>query len=396
MQDADRDIAGFRTSAREWVDAHLPAAIRHKGYPPDRSATHLTTDYQRWKDAVVEKGWGVPDWPTTYGGAGLSPIEAKVVFEEMQNAGGFNPLISMGTMMLGPTLLEYGTVEQKREHLPPIARGEVLWCQGFSEPGAGSDLASLQTRAEDRGDHFVINGQKVWTSGADTADWCFCLVRTDTSRKHEGISFVLFEMKQPGVEARPILLIDGTSPFCETFFTDAIALKKNLVGPLGGGWAIAKALLQHERSSLGAPSSDMYAPPATLDELAREYIGNDERGEILDKDIRARIAANLIDGRALQLTSQRVIREAKANGGMSFAGSILKNAGTWHQQSTNELAVEILGFQGLGWGDVSFDAAELRIARTWLHGKCTTIYGGSQEVQNNIIAKRILNLPGAG
>jgi alkylation response protein AidB-like acyl-CoA dehydrogenase len=393
MSNAEPDLSQFRSMVREWVEANLPQAIRYKGYPPDRSACHLAEDYANWKAAVVEKGWGVPDWPCNYGGGGLSPIEAKIIFEEMQNAGGFNPLISMGTMMLGPTLLEYGTEEQKQEHLPPIARGEILWCQGFSEPGAGSDLASLQTRAEDRGDHFIINGQKVWTSGADTADWCFCLVRTDTTRKHAGISFVLLEMNQPGVEARPILLIDGTSPFCETFLTDAVALKKNLVGPLNGGWSIAKRLLQHERSSLGTPSSDIYAPPAPIDELARSYIGTDSRGELLDRDIRSRIASNLIDGYALQLTGQRVIREAKANGGISFTASILKNAGTWHQQSTNELALEIMGHQGLGWGDEYFSVEELKVARTWLHGKCTTIYGGSQEVQNNIIARRILDLP---
>ena len=197
-----------------------------------------------------DKGWGVPTWPTAYGGGGLSPDQAKVLQKEMAAIGAWNPIGGMGTMMFGPTLLEYGSEEQKHRHIPPIAKGEIRWCQGFSEPGAGSDLASLQTKCEDKGDHWLVNGQKIWTSGAQWADWCFCLVRTDTTEKHEGISFLLIDMRTPGVEVRPIKLISGASPFCETFFTDVKVPKENLVGPLNGGWTIAKRLLQHERSGL--------------------------------------------------------------------------------------------------------------------------------------------------
>ena len=197
-----------------------------------------------------DKGWGVPTWPRAYGGGGLSSDEAKVLAQEMAAIGAYNPIGGMGVIMFGPTLLEYGTEVQKQEHIPAIVKGERMWCQGFSEPGAGSDLASLQTKAVDMGDHYVVDGSKIWTSGADKADWCFCLVRTDTSKKHEGISFLLIDMQGGGVEPRPIRLINDTAPFCETFFTDVKVPKANLMGPLNGGWTIAKRLLQHERQGI--------------------------------------------------------------------------------------------------------------------------------------------------
>jgi alkylation response protein AidB-like acyl-CoA dehydrogenase len=295
-------------------------------------------------------------------------------------------------MMFGPTLLEYGTEAQKQDHIPPICRGEIQWCQGFSEPGAGSDLASLQTKAEDKGDHFIINGQKIWTSGAQWADWCFCLVRTDTSKKHEGISFVLFTMHQPGVEVRPIPLIAGNSPFCETFFTDARAEKKDLVGPLNGGWSIAKRLLQHERSGLSGAGPGL-GGGRTLDALAKEYVGVDEQGRIADSDLRSRVVTNLMNWRAFQQTAMRAMAESKGNSGPSAATSIMKNAGTWLMQERAELTLEIMGSQGLGWEGEGFSKEELTAVRSWLGGKATTIYGGSQEVQSNIISKRILGLP---
>ncbi|MDO8321408.1 MAG: acyl-CoA dehydrogenase family protein, partial [Phenylobacterium sp.] len=297
-------------------------------------------------------------------------------------------------MMFGPTLLEYGTEEQKQEHIPPIVKGELPWCQGFAEPGAGSDLASLQCKAEDKGDHFVINGQKIWTSGAQYADWCFCLVRTDTSKKHEGISFVLFTMHQPGVEVRPIPLIAGNSPFCETFFTDAIADKKNLVGPLNGGWTIAKRLLQHERSGLsGAGGGGFGMGGRGIVQMAKDYVGADEDGRLSDSDLRTRLIMNEMDGRAFQQTAVRSMMESRSNSGPSAATSIMKNAGTRWMQDRAELTLEIMGHQGLGWEGDDFSAEELGAVRGWLGGKATTIYGGSQEVQNNIISKRILGLP---
>ncbi|MBS0331124.1 MAG: acyl-CoA dehydrogenase family protein, partial [Proteobacteria bacterium] len=337
--------------------------------------------------------WGTPTWPKQYGGGGLSPAEARIVQQELGRAGAYNPIGGMGVMMFGPTLLEYGTEDQKQEHIPGIVKGEVWWCQGYSEPGAGSDLASLQTRAEDKGDHFLINGQKIWTSGAQYADMCFCLVRTDPSKKHEGISFVLIDMHQPGVEVRPIKLINGASPFCETFFTDARAEKRNLVGPLNGGWTIGKRLLQHERSGLSGGGGGMFGMGRSLDSLAKEYVGTDDGGRISDSDLRTRIIQNDMDWRAFQQTAMRAMAEAKGNSGPSAATSIMKNAATSTLQTRAELTLEIMGAQGLGWSGDEFSKAEKEAVRAWLGGKATTIYGGSQEIQSNIISKRILGLP---
>jgi alkylation response protein AidB-like acyl-CoA dehydrogenase len=341
---------------------------------------------------MADKGWGAPTWPTEYGGGGLSGAQARVLQREMARVGAENPVAGMGTSMFGPTLLEYGTEAQKKRHIPPIVRGELRWCEGYSEPGAGSDLASLQTKCEDAGDHWKINGQKIWTSGAQYADWCFCLVRTDTSKKHEGISFVLINMRQPGVETRPIKLIAGNSPFCETFFTDARAEKDDMVGPLNGGWTIGKRLLQHERSGQGG--GRMMAG-ADVVSLAKRYIGLDDKGRIADADLRTRIAKHLIDARAHSLTLQRAAEEAKGNINPSATTSVMKNSGTWIGQEKAELTLEIMGSQGLGWEGEGFADDELQAVRTWLSVKATTIFGGSQEIQSNIVSKRILGLPEA-
>jgi alkylation response protein AidB-like acyl-CoA dehydrogenase len=390
------DLDGFRAEVRSWVEANFPASLKGKPNPMMREErTKPTPDMEAWRKAVGEKGWGTPTWPKQYGGGGLSGAEARIIQGEFARAGAYNPIGGMGVMMFGPTLLEYGTEAQKQEHIPPICRGDIQWCQGFSEPGAGSDLASLQTKCEDKGDYYEINGQKIWTSGAQYADWCFCLVRTDTSKKHEGISFVLFTMHQPGVEVRPIPLIAGNSPFCETFFTNARAEKKDLVGPLNGGWTIAKRLLQHERSGLSGAGGGggMYGLAKGLDQLAKDYVGVDEQGRIEDQDLRMRIAANAMNWRAFQQTAMRAMAESKGNSGPSAATSIMKNAGTWLMQERAELTLEIMGHQGLGWEGDAFTKDELAAVRGWLGGKATTIYGGSQEVQSNIISKRILGLP---
>ena len=297
-------------------------------------------------------------------------------------------------MMFGPTLLEYGNEDQKQRHIPPIVRGEIRWCQGYSEPGAGSDLAALQTKAEDKGDHFLVNGQKIWTSGAQYAQWCFCLVRTDPNHKHEGISFLLIDMNDPGIEVRPIKLISGASPFCETFFTDVKVPKENLVGPLNGGWTIGKRLLQHERSGLsgGGGSAGRFFSGKAIEDLAKEYVGVDENGRIADPDLRSRIIRHQMEAKAFMLTLMRAQAEAKGNAGPSAATSIMKNVGSKVGQERAELAVEIMGSQGLGWEGDGFKDYELEQVRNWLGGKATTIYGGSAEIQNNIIAKRILGL----
>jgi len=388
------DLEAFRTEARAWIAANFPAALKGAANPVTREArTTPSADQEAWRKAMGAKGWGVPTWPAAYGGGGLTPAEGRIVQQELNRAGAYNPIGGMGVMMFGPTLLEYGTEAQKQEHIPPIVRGEIAWCQGFSEPGAGSDLASLQCKAEDNGDHFIINGQKIWTSGAQFADWCFCLVRTDTSKKHEGISFVLFTMHQTGVEVRPIPLIAGSSPFCETFFTDARAEKKDLVGPLNGGWTIAKRLLQHERSGLTGAGGGLGSGGKPIEQLAKEYIGLDDKGRLADADLRTRLVTNAINMRAFQQTAVRAMMESKGNAGPSSATSIMKNAGTQLIQERHEMALEIMGCQGLGWEGDEFTAEELGAVRAWLSGKAFTIFGGSQEVQSNIVSKRILGLP---
>jgi alkylation response protein AidB-like acyl-CoA dehydrogenase len=314
----------------------------------------------------------------------------------MARIGAKNPIGGMGVMMFGPTLLEYGNEEQKKKHVPGIVKGEVWWCQGYSEPGAGSDLASLRTQCIDKGDHYLVNGQKIWTSGAQYADWCFCLVRTDNTRKHEGISFLLIDMKSPGVEVRPIKLISGNSPFCETFFTDVKVPKENLVGPLNGGWTIGKRLLQFERQGIGGNvgggGPNRGGESRSLDQVAKTYVGVDDKGRLADPDLRARIANHMMDIRAFMLTLQRSMAEAKGNSSPSFTTSIMKNAGSRITQDRAELLLELMGTQGLGWDGEGFSETELDTVRGWLGGKATTIYGGSYEIQNNIISKRVLGL----
>jgi alkylation response protein AidB-like acyl-CoA dehydrogenase len=384
------DLDAFRTEARDWLEANFPKSLANSQSAMIPGGEKPTGDALVWKQRMADKGWGAPTWPTEYGGGGLSGAEARVLQQEMARIGAENPMLGMGTSMFGPTLLEYGTEAQKRRHIPPIVRGELRWCQGYSEPGAGSDLASLQTKCIDMGDHWQIDGSKIWTSGAQFADWCFCLVRTDTSKKHEGISFVLINMHQPGVETRPIKLIAGNSPFCETFFTAARAEKDDMVGPLNGGWTVGKRLLQHERSGQGG--GRMMAG-ADVVSLAKKYVGLDEKGRIADPDLRTRIAKHQIDAKAHALTLQRAVVEAKGNINPSATTSVMKNSGTWFGQELAELTLEIMGALGLGWEGEAFSKEEREAVRTWLSGKATTIFGGSQEIQSNIVSKRILGLP---
>jgi alkylation response protein AidB-like acyl-CoA dehydrogenase len=388
------DLDAFRAEARDWLEANFPASLRNDpeiGMRMMMGGAKPTGDALAWKQRMAEKGWGCPTWPRQYGGGGLTGPQARVLSQEMDRVGAYNPMVGMGLSMFGPTLLEYGTEDQKQRHIPPICRGEIRWCQGYSEPGAGSDLAGLQTKCEDAGDHWVINGQKIWTSGAQWADWCFCLVRTDTTKKHEGISFVLIDMHQPGVETRPIKLIAGSSPFCETFFTNARAEKNDMVGPLNGGWTVGKRLLQHERSGQGG--NRMMGGGLSVVETAKEYVGVDDEGRIADSDLRSRIARHQIDAKAHALTLQRAFEEAKGNQNPSATTSVMKNSGTWIGQTRAELLVEIMGHQGLGWEGEAFEKEELDAVRAWLSGKATTIFGGSQEIQSNIVSKRILGLP---
>jgi len=388
------ELDTFRTEARDWLAANFPASLAKDmdgQSAAAQSPAKPTGDFALWKERMGEKGWGTPTWPQSYGGGGLTPAEARVLAEEMGSAGAVNPIGGMGVGMFGPTLLEYGNEDQKHRHIPAIVKAEQRWCQGFSEPGAGSDLAGLQTKAEDKGDHWLVNGSKIWTSGAQHADWCFCLVRTDNTKKHEGISFLLIDMKTPGIEARPIRLIAGNSPFCETFFTDVKVPKENLVGPLNGGWTIAKRLLQFERNGMGNRQNG--PAPAAVHEIAKTYVGVDETGRLSDRDLRARIVEHEMETRLVQQTTRRAASEARSNQGPSAATSIMKNASMKVGQDRLELMLEVMGSQGLGWEGEGFQAEELTAVRNWLSSKAFSIFGGSAEIQNNIISKRILGLP---
>jgi alkylation response protein AidB-like acyl-CoA dehydrogenase len=387
------ELARFRDEARAWLEANFPKSLAGRDEEPIAPYGPATpsADQELWRQRMAAKGWSAPVWPAAYGGGGLSAEQAQVLQQELGRVGALNPVGGMGTSMFGPPRLEYGTEEQKQRYIPDIVAGKVWWCQGYSEPGSGSDLASLQTRAEDKGDHFLVNGQKIWTSGAQYADMIFCLVRTDTTKKHEGISFVVFSMRQPGVEVRPIKLIAGHSPFCETFFTNVEAPKENLIGRLNGGWSVAKRLLQYERS----PGSASQVRQPELGVVAKHYVGEDADGRLADADLRMRIAANAIEQRAVQLTNRRVAAEAKGNAGPSAASSILKNANAKAAQDRAELLVEAMGAQGLGWEGADYREDELAAIRGWLSGKAASIYSGSHEVQNNVISKRLLGLPDA-
>ena len=337
----------------------------------------------------------MPTWPTEYGGAGLSTEEFVVLVEEMRRLDARPPLMGMGTTMIGPTLLEMGTEEQKARHLPRIAGGELAWCQGYSEPGAGSDLASLRTRAEEAGDHFVINGQKIWTSGAQFADWMFCLVRTDPEApKHEGISFVLLTMDQPGVTVKPIRLISGNSPFCETFFDNAIAQKVDLVGELNKGWTVGKRLLQHERSGMSSlVGTRRTEPPGSLQSVALEYLGRGADGKIDDPALRSQVIQHNMNSTAFRLTQRRTVQESEDGSTPGPATSIFKMYGTELQQEKADLMCRLRGTAGYGWSGDEFDAQSREWTRTFLSARAASIYSGSNEIQRNIIAKRVLGLP---
>jgi len=389
------DLQTFRAEARAWLEENCPPEMREpmKGDKDacwgGRNFTFQSEAQKVWLERMVAQGWTVPTWPKEYGGAGLSRQEEIVLLQEMKRINARNPLSSFGIWMLGPALLKFGTDEQKLEHLPPIARGEIRWCQGYSEPGAGSDLASLKTKAEDKGDHYIVNGQKVWTSYADQADWIFCLVRTDnTGKKHHGISFVLFDMASEGVEARPIKLISGRSPFCETFLTDVKVLKKNLVGEEHKGWSIAKYLLTHEREMIG----NQEGVTRPLHEIAAGSLGLTD-GKLADPMLRAKVAEAEIDEWAFNLTMKRKLAEAKAGASLGADSSMLKYYGTELNKRKFELMMDATGHEGLEWE--SERSNDGKMARSWLRTKGNSIEGGTSEVQLNIISKHILQLPGA-
>jgi alkylation response protein AidB-like acyl-CoA dehydrogenase len=404
MSDADSARAAggdvlstFRSEVRAWLIANCPPTMRTPMKEDDevwggRRAVFDHPDQKVWLDRMAERGWTAPTWPREYGGGGLSHEQALVLTDEMRALGCRRPLKSFGVWMLGPVLLEFASEEQKREHIPPIVRGEIRWCQGYSEPGAGSDLASLAARAVLDGDEYVVSGHKIWTSHADRSDWMFCLVRTDPSaQKHDGISFLLIDMASPGITARPIRLISGNSPFCETFFDEVRVPRKNLVGRAGSGWTIAKRLLQHERALI-SEMRDNFPDEETLEGVARRYVGP-ELGPLGDADLRDRIAQANMDFYCNKITMRRSAEAAEAGKGPGAESSMFKLYGTELNKRRRELMVEILGYQGLGWEGEGFSAGELSRTRTWLRSRANSIEGGTSEIQLNIIAKRVLGLP---
>ena len=391
------DLNQFRQQTRAWLQENCPETMRQQilgfgdFYNGGRNPEITHPDQKLWCDRMADRGWTVPHWPKEYGGGGLSAEEVSVLGQEMTAIGARRALDSFGISMLGPALLHFGSEAQKLEHLPKIVRGEIRWCQGYSEPNSGSDLASLATKAESKGDHYLINGQKIWTSYADKSDWIFCLVRTDSSgTKHEGISFVLFDMAQEGVTTRPIKLISGSSPFCETFFDNAIADKKNLIGEEGNGWTIAKYLLTHEREMISGFGA---APKKSVGQLALENMGADASGRLCNSILRQNIAQYQLDTMAFGATMARVGDESKAGQGLGAASSIFKYYGTELNKRRNELNLAVCGESGLGWEGEEYHQGA--ISRDWLRSKGNSIEGGTSEVQLNIIAKRVLGLPDA-
>jgi acyl-CoA dehydrogenase len=384
------DLDAFRAEARAWLEENCPPEMREPVRDEDdvcwggRNFVFKNAAQKAWLEACVAKGYTVADWPKAYGGAGLSPAEAKVWREEMNRIGARPPLSSFGIWMLGPALLKFGSEEQKVHYLGQIARGEIRWCQGYSEPGSGSDLVSLQTFGEDKGDHWVVNGSKIWTSYANKADWIFCLVRTDKANKYQGISFLLFDMASEGVSTKPILLISGSSPFCETFFDNVKVPKHQIVGELNRGWDVAKYLLGHEREMIsGAGGGDRLN---TIGAMLN-------RAGLDDPLLRAELAMFDVDALAYSAMGEKFLDEAKVGKAHPAGSNMMKYAGTELNKRRYELLMAGGGSAALEWDSEASDGGSR--ARGWLRTKANSIEGGTSEVMLNVVAKRILDLPGA-
>lgn len=384
------DLEQFRADIRAWLEENCPQEMRDGSFGEGKicwggKQWEFESEAQKiWLERCAAKGYTVPRWPVEYGGAGMSRDEEKIWLEERARIEARSPLESFGIWMLGPALLHFGSHEQKLEYLPPIARGEVRWCQGYSEPGAGSDLASVQSRGEDMGDHWLVNGQKVWTSYADKADWIFALIRTDKDApKHKGISFLLFSMEDPGVETRPIRLISGNSPFCETFFENVKVPKEQIVGEENRGWDVAKYLLTHEREMISGGGSGAAGAARPLGAVLKEA------GTGGDTVIRAQALRCEVDGLAIGLTLERYKDEAKAGKGTGDASAMLKYMGTELNKQRLEIIMSASGSDALEW-----NAAIGNQAENWLRTKANSIEGGTSEVMLSILSRRVLGLPG--
>lgn len=391
------DLDQFRHTVSTWLEENCPASQRlpmkaEEQYWGGRRGAFASDDARLWFERMRDQGWIVPEWPAAYGGADLSPQQAKIITEEMKKIHARKPIFGLGLWMLGPALLEYGTEEQKQKHLRAIVNGETRWCQGYSEPGSGSDLASLQCKAEDMGDHFLVTGSKIWTTKAEECDWIFCLVRTDPdAKKQEGISFLLIDMDDPGVTTTPIELISGESEFCQTFFDGVKVPKENLVGKLNEGWSVAKALLVHERKLMSEIGSDSPRQVLVPNAAAREYL-EFNNGKVADAELRSRLVEYDMQMHAIGLTHFRTFEE-KIAGVRSAAPLIMKYVGTEAEKAKSELLLAIMGSRGIGWEGDSFTTAELDTTRLWAMSYAMTIAGGTSEIQLNVVAKNVLELP---
>ena len=388
-------LTEFRNDTRAWLQENCPAGARGAGPMSIGSRSiELPADLTLWLERMAEKGWTVPTWPVEYGGAELDRDQYRILIEELKRVDARTPLTGRGVNYIGPTILEYGTDDQKSRWLPTIARGEGAWAMGYSEPGAGSDLASLMTKAVLEGDQYVINGRKTWTSDAVDCDYIFVLVRTSPDKKkHEGISLVLVDMNQPGVQVEPIRLLSGASPFCETIFENALTRADDVVGGVDNGWTVGKRLLQFERSTHAginiSGSQGGRAEISQVPDVVRRY-ANLRDGRVLDHALRDRLIGYALDDAAQKLTQQRVIEELKSRA-PGFASSAVKLTGALLKQEGDELMIDAMGTRALGLNPD--EKSEAAIQRAWLYGKSLTIAGGTKEVQKNIIAKRVLGLP---
>lgn len=389
------DLEAFRAEAREWLEANFPKSLAKDVeaqtagiMSPEAPKGDLAT----WKQRMGEKGWGVPTWPKQYGGGGLTPAEARVLASEMAKIGAVNPITGMGVGMFGPTLLEYGTEEQKQKYIPDIATGKVRWCQGFSEPGAGSDLASLQTKAEDKGDHWIVNGSKIWTSGGQYADMIFCLVRTEPDApKHDGISYLLFSMKTPGIEVRPLKTMTGSAEFNEVFFTDVRVPKSAVVGGRGKGWFVANATLKHERGMLGDPNATEARLHALIELMKAESVdGQRLIDDPILRDRAMRLQARVM---AMKFNGLRNLTSSLNGEPPGMAGLIVKLQGCELNHQIAALAIDALGELGVLYED----GPHLRAKGSWqwnyMFDLGLIIGGGTAQIQKNIISERGLGLP---
>ena len=388
-------LTEFRKETSDWLEENCPVSMRGQTkdiaelYWGGRNSDFTSEDQKIWFKRMHDKGWIVPYWDKKYGGGGLSPLENKILAEEMTRLRCKQPLFSFGISMLGPALLKFATEEQKGHYLKDIVDAKIRWCQGYSEPNAGSDLAGLQMKAVDKGDHYLINGSKIWTSYGDNADWIFCLVRTNTEvKKQEGISFLLIDMNSEGVEARPIQLISGKSAFTETFFDDVKVPKENLVGELNKGWTIAKYLLTHERQMIGG-IGEADQKFSTRDVVV-DAVGL-HNGVLNDSILRTELVTHEMNLAIYDMTIERAIDEAKAGNNSGAASSLFKYFGT----ELNVQAMEIIMTAG-GMDELAIEGEATNngfIAKRFLRSKGNTIEGGTSEIQLNIISKNILGLP---